>query len=218
MNRLDALDAAKRAVADRPNQYGAPEQNFERIAALWNAHIGNVHDDPCNGDETYYTVDDVAIMLALVKIARLEADPSHADSWIDLAGYAGCGAEVSGAGDPKHFSGCECPEYCQPKPYKSMMEYARELMDKPAQNSDLVDDVLQRNRCVIGTDCEICFPKPESKFGFTVGETVNFVSCAEGDAPGKVIGFGGSGVIVRAFGGRKQEWGSVHPTSLRHGP
>jgi hypothetical protein len=38
---------------------------------------------------------DVAQMMALMKIARLENDPSHLDSWTDLAGYAACGAEIS---------------------------------------------------------------------------------------------------------------------------
>lgn len=28
------------------------------------------------------------------KIARLENDPHHHDSWVALAGYAACGAEI----------------------------------------------------------------------------------------------------------------------------
>jgi hypothetical protein len=36
---------------------------------------------------------DVAAMLALLKIARLQQSPNHRDSWVDLAGYAACGAE-----------------------------------------------------------------------------------------------------------------------------
>ena len=118
MDRSAALEAAKRAVADRPNQYGKPEQNFERIAALWETHFENTGQIDPDEEGIAISATDVAIMLALVKIARLEADPSHADSWIDLAGYAGCGAEVSGAAAP--------------------------ASDKPAQTSDLVDDVLQQ--------------------------------------------------------------------------
>ena len=38
---------------------------------------------------------DVAIIMALVKIARLAASPGHEDSWIDLAGYAALGAEIA---------------------------------------------------------------------------------------------------------------------------
>jgi hypothetical protein len=35
-------------------------------------------------------------MLDLMKTARLQNMPSHADSWIDKAGYAACGAETAG--------------------------------------------------------------------------------------------------------------------------
>jgi hypothetical protein len=34
-------------------------------------------------------------MLGLLKIARLRANPTHRDSWVDLAGYAACGYEVA---------------------------------------------------------------------------------------------------------------------------
>ena len=29
------------------------------------------------------------------KMARLRHDPAHTDSWVDVAGYAACGAEVA---------------------------------------------------------------------------------------------------------------------------
>jgi len=34
------------------------------------------------------------LMMALMKIARLRHNHGHADSWIDLAGYAACGGEI----------------------------------------------------------------------------------------------------------------------------
>jgi hypothetical protein len=37
----------------------------------------------------------VAIMCADLKLARFEHQPDHADSWVDLAGYAACGAEIA---------------------------------------------------------------------------------------------------------------------------
>jgi len=89
MNREGALNAAKMAVSDRPNQYGSPEDNFDRIAALWNAYLQGYT------GYTPLTAPDIAAMMALLKIARILHDPQHADSWIDLAGYAACGAEVS---------------------------------------------------------------------------------------------------------------------------
>lgn len=92
MRRAEVLNAAAQAVADRGLNYGSPEDNFLRIARLWNAHLRN------KGLLAYsYGVDetDVALMLAAVKMARLANDASHADSWIDIAGYAACGAECA---------------------------------------------------------------------------------------------------------------------------
>lgn len=66
----------------RANTYGGPEDSFNTIAALWSAYTS------CS-----YTATDVAVMLALLKVARLKNSPNHRDSWVDLAGYAACGAE-----------------------------------------------------------------------------------------------------------------------------
>ncbi len=98
MNREQCLKAAIDAVNDRPNAYGPPEDNFSRVARLWNAHLqnGGAHvADIYTGEPLPFEPVDVAIFLALVKIARLVESPNHADSWVDLAGYAACGAEVA---------------------------------------------------------------------------------------------------------------------------
>lgn len=89
MNRLDTLKAAAECVCgSREEDYGSPEDNFAVIAALWTAYTGaNV------------TPKDVAMMMALLKIARAKAG-SKPDTFIDLAGYAACGAEIS-AREPK---------------------------------------------------------------------------------------------------------------------
>jgi len=85
MNRADVLTAAKEAVESRGKAYAPPNGNFRRIAALWEPILGI----PVEPHE-------VALCLAALKIARLvEADGDHRDSWIDLAGYAACGAEVT---------------------------------------------------------------------------------------------------------------------------
>lgn len=86
------LDKAKAAtMGERQNSYGTPEDNFGRIANLWTAYLINGGCD--------YTVQkhDVALMLDLMKTARLQQTPNHTDSWIDKAGYSACGADVSGA-------------------------------------------------------------------------------------------------------------------------
>ena len=89
MNRKETLDLANAAVGQRHENYGTPRQNFERIAMLWNAHLVNTV------PVVRFDATDVALMLLLVKVARLEHDPKHLDSWVDVAGYAACGAEVS---------------------------------------------------------------------------------------------------------------------------
>ena len=89
MNRLDTLKAAADCVCgSREEDYGSPEDNFAVIAALWTAYTG-----------TDVTPKDVAMMMALLKIARAKAG-SNPDTYVDLAGYAACGAEIS-ARDPK---------------------------------------------------------------------------------------------------------------------
>lgn len=92
------LDTAKETVAGRGKNYGTPEDNFGRIAAHWNAFLINRHQvDEYPQDSDFLSAGDVAVMMCLMKIARLENDPAHADSWIDLAGYAACGAEIETA-------------------------------------------------------------------------------------------------------------------------
>ena len=87
MTRTEILMAANRCVAgDREQDYGSPEQNFERIAELWNAYF--------TGRPDYISPIDVACMLALLKIARIASGHAKADNWVDLAGYAACGGEI----------------------------------------------------------------------------------------------------------------------------
>lgn len=84
MTRLDTLKAAAECVCgSREEDYGSPEDNFAVIAALWTAYTG-----------ADITPKDVAMMMALLKIARARAG-SKPDTYIDLAGYAACGAEIS---------------------------------------------------------------------------------------------------------------------------
>ena len=86
MNRADILATASEYVTkDRADTHGDAEDNFRRIAELWNAYLGV--DD--------ITSIDVAVMLALLKVARIRSNPTHADNWIDIAGYAACGGEIA---------------------------------------------------------------------------------------------------------------------------
>ena len=85
--RGDVLrEAAELIDGDRQADYGPPEENFQNIADIWTVLKHNLHE---------YTPADVAMFMAAVKLARLIQSPDHQDSWKDLAGYAGLGAEVS---------------------------------------------------------------------------------------------------------------------------
>ena len=86
------LDSAKAAVlGSRDVAYGSPEDNFTRIMRLWNVHLINRF----GTNVPTMTQGDVAIFLGLLKDGRLAGNMSHMDSWIDKAGYAACGAEVT---------------------------------------------------------------------------------------------------------------------------
>lgn len=83
--RKEILKQATDAVCtDREGQYGSPEDNFRRIADLWTAYWGGYPFEP----------KDVAMMMSLLKIARITTGKHKDDNYIDLAGYAACGAEL----------------------------------------------------------------------------------------------------------------------------
>lgn len=88
MKRSEILDAARKCVCgEREKEYGSPENNFHTIALLWMVYLG----DRLNAD---IRPEDVAAMLALLKIARIASGNAKEDNWIDLAGYAACGGEI----------------------------------------------------------------------------------------------------------------------------
>ena len=91
MSREAVLALAHAAVMSRGGAYGGVEDNFANIADLWTLWL--------DGSDGQVTSKDVAVMLALVKIARLKSDIDHKDSVVDLAGYAACLGELTGVGD-----------------------------------------------------------------------------------------------------------------------
>lgn len=94
--RKQVLNSADEAVNGfRTVAYGSPENNFKRIVRLWNAHLLNRYDPLEMMNVPKLDEGDVAIFLGLVKDGRLAGNMSHMDSWIDKAGYAACGAEVT---------------------------------------------------------------------------------------------------------------------------
>ncbi len=86
MNRSEILETARQAVTvDRAATHGSVEDNFNNLGAVWSARLGV----PINAHQ-------VAIMLIDLKTVRAWGNPAHDDNWVDMAGYAACGGEVSG--------------------------------------------------------------------------------------------------------------------------
>lgn len=82
--REGILNAAKQCVCtDRGNQYGQPENNFGLIAGFWNNYLRAVMKNPDMRD--VLGPDDVAVMMMLLKIARIATGEPKEDNWIDAA-------------------------------------------------------------------------------------------------------------------------------------
>ena len=84
MNRGEILETATSYVTkDRQAQYGSPEDNFKIIAELWEVYTG-----------IPLSAHDVAVMMCLLKIARIASGQKKDDNYVDLAGYAACAGEI----------------------------------------------------------------------------------------------------------------------------
>ncbi len=78
------LEQAKElVVGDRQQDYGDKLTNHENIAALWSIFL-----------RKKLTAHDVAMCMALVKVARL-MHAHKTDSYIDMAAYAAIAAEIN---------------------------------------------------------------------------------------------------------------------------
>lgn len=87
--RRECLDKAIEYTSkDRNAAYGDPEDNFANIAKIWNAQGVRI-------DGRKVKAADVALMMVGMKLARLRFNPTHEDSWVDIAGYAACGMECA---------------------------------------------------------------------------------------------------------------------------
>ena len=91
MTRAEIIDEAKKCVCeDRESQYGSPEDSFSIIAGFWSVYL-----------EYAISPVDVAIMMSLLKIARIAGGRFKADSYIDACGYIACAGEIAGREESK---------------------------------------------------------------------------------------------------------------------
>ena len=85
--RQDMLRTVERLVSNNRNlDYGEPVQNMARTAEMLAAYLGKR-----TGRELEAT--DVAAFGIILKLGRLAENPTHSDSWMDVAGYASIGFE-----------------------------------------------------------------------------------------------------------------------------
>ena len=85
MKREEILEEAKEIITkNRTNQYGSPEDNFTMIATYWTVYL-----------QQKITPKDVAMMMSLLKIARMKTGKFHKDNYADAIGYLACGYEVA---------------------------------------------------------------------------------------------------------------------------
>lgn len=88
MTRKEILERAIECVTGKRHEdYGTPEDNFGMIAQLWTDYTGYK-----------FSAEDVAMMMALLKMARIKCGGGSGDSFVDLAGYAACGGEIASHG------------------------------------------------------------------------------------------------------------------------
>jgi Domain of unknown function (DUF6378) len=85
-------EAASLITGDRNKTYGSPTANFRTTAEIWTALLAHKLKD----DEAIEPYEVGALMVGL-KLARTVADAKR-DSWVDIAGYAGCAWECQAEG------------------------------------------------------------------------------------------------------------------------
>jgi Domain of unknown function (DUF6378) len=83
MKAEELLEQAAGVVARRRSTYGQPIDLFEQVAKRWSLVLG-----------VEVTAAQAILCLIDLKVARLAHDLRHLDSMTDIAGYAGCLAEV----------------------------------------------------------------------------------------------------------------------------
>lgn len=98
-------EAADLVEGDRNAQYGDPNQDFRRTAAMWNAYISGLAERKGVhlGDLPLIEPQDVSWLMILLKASRSTVSPDKRDHYADAAGYAACGADVARYYEPEEL-------------------------------------------------------------------------------------------------------------------
>lgn len=92
-NRETILSEIKKIICnDRNEQYGEPENSFEKIADYWTTYLK--HNCIAPDADCDLGARDVAIMMVLFKLGRMETSYfASYDSFIDAIGYMTCATD-----------------------------------------------------------------------------------------------------------------------------
>lgn len=82
------IEALTITTGERASAYGHPSDNLTRTASLLDAYL--------RGLDRELTPVDVAAIMILVKLARLQKSPYHFDSLLDIAGYVSAAWDALG--------------------------------------------------------------------------------------------------------------------------
>ncbi len=92
MKAGDILTTAAGLVdGDRQETYGDLKQNHDKIATLWNAYL-SIRREPT----APLNAQDVAHLMALLKVARTQLGADNIDDSVDGAAYLAIAGELSG--------------------------------------------------------------------------------------------------------------------------
>lgn len=94
MNRKDTLTTAETYVnGNREQDYGTPEDNFRLIGEFWEVYVNRT----CIGEngKAHFHPHDVAMMMSLMKHARIASGKIKDDNYIDACGYLACACEIA---------------------------------------------------------------------------------------------------------------------------
>lgn len=91
MNTTKILEQTTKLVStDREAKHGDKIQNHSNIGRLWSSYLQN---------KTQLTItilpEDVANMMALLKIARTQAGQHNIDDYVDACGYSAIAGEIA---------------------------------------------------------------------------------------------------------------------------
>lgn len=138
--------ASKIISGERQGQYGAPENSFAVIAKFWNVYLDarDVRDSEGHRINAPILPNDVANMMALMKLGRISNGVFKEDSYVDAIGYLAIGAELNKVDEAienwrRHQK--ECSDSCG--------------IDNPFRDPDSVDETEEEENKI--EDCYHCF-------------------------------------------------------------